>query len=241
MRALLLAAGMGTRLRPITDSIPKCLVPIHGRPLLDYWFDLLFDAGIERLLVNTHYLAKTVERHLAASPYSDRVDLVNETDLLGTGGTVAANRAYFTGQPMLLAHADNLTDFDVAALLDAHRNRPPEAAMSMLAFRTDDPRSCGILELDDRTLVTAFHEKVENPPGNLANAAVYVLEPEVVDFAAALGKPVLDLQTEVIPSFIGRILAVETKGYHRDIGNPESLRRAHLEFQPSRARANQSR
>lgn len=234
MRALLLAAGMGTRLRPITDTIPKCLVPIHGRPLLDYWFDLLFAAGIERILVNTHYLAETVERHVAASPFADRVDLINEASLLGTGGTVVANRDYFGGQPLLLAHADNLTDFKVTALLNAHRHRPVDAAMSMLAFRTDDPRSCGILELDDQSLVTAFHEKVANPPGNLANAAVYVLEPEVVNFAAALGRPVLDLQTEVIPSFIGRILAVETNGYHRDIGNPESLRRAHLEFQPAR-------
>jgi mannose-1-phosphate guanylyltransferase len=232
---------MGTRLRPITDSIPKCLVPIHGRPLLDYWFDLLFEAGIERILVNTHYLAETVEHHVAASPYVDRIDLVNETMLLGTGGTVVANREYFAGHPLLLAHADNLTDFDVANFLDGHRQRPVAAAMTMLAFRSDAPQSCGILELDDRGLVTAFHEKVANPPGNLANAAVYVLEPEVVDLAAALGKPVLDLQTEVIPSFMGRILAVETKGYHRDIGNPESLRLANLEFPLPRHHIERSR
>lgn len=240
MRALLLAAGMGTRLRPITNTIPKCLVPIHGRPLLDNWFDLLFDAGIERVLVNTHYLADTVERHVAASPYADRIDLVHEASLLGTGGTVVANRHYFASAPFLLAHVDNLTDFDVLNLLDAHQRRPQAAAMTMLAFRTDDPQSCGILELDGRHLVRAFHEKVDNPPGNLANAAVYILEREVVDHAVSLGKPVVDLQTEVIPSFMGRILAVETNGYHRDIGNPESLRLANLEFNPPR-RAGQPR
>jgi mannose-1-phosphate guanylyltransferase len=102
--------------------------------------------------------------------------------------------------------------------------------MTMLGFRSDDPSSCGILELDDRQTVVAFHEKVANPPGNLANGAVYVFEPEVIDIIAARGTLVVDLSTEIIPGFVGRILCVETKGYHRDIGNPESLRRACAEF-----------
>jgi mannose-1-phosphate guanylyltransferase len=232
MRALLLAAGIGTRLRPITNSVPKCLVPIHGRPLLSYWLDLLFDGGIERVLINTHYLADTVRSFVAASPWRDRVDLVHEPELLGTGGTVVANHRYFGRSPFLLAHADNLTNFDLPAMYGAHASRPPGVAMTMLAFRTDDPSSCGILELDSLGVVRAFHEKVENPPSNLANAAVYILEPEVTDYALLLGKPVIDLQTEIIPAFVGRILAVENHSYHRDIGSAESLRKAHLEFTP---------
>ena len=173
---------------------------------------------------------------MAASPWSRRVDLVHEDGLLGTAGTVVANRDYFGRAPFLLAHADNLTDFDVSALLTAHAARPAGVVLTMLAFRTDEPRSCGILELDQSGIVRAFHEKVEDPPSDLANAAVYVVEPEIVDYAAAFGKPVLDLSTEVIPAFVGRILAVETRGYHRDIGNSESLRRAHLEFVPTAAR-----
>jgi mannose-1-phosphate guanylyltransferase len=230
MRALLLAAGIGSRLRPITDTIPKCLVPIHGRPLLSYWLDLLFGGGIERVLVNTHYLPDRVRDFVAASPWSSRVDLVHESDLLGTGGTIVANRGYFGTRPFLLAHADNLTDFDLPRLCAAHAARPPGCAMTMLAFRTDDPRSCGILETDAADVVRGFHEKVADPPGNMANAAVYLLEPEVADAATRLGKSVVDFQTEVIPSFLGRILMVETGGYHRDIGNPEALRKAHAEF-----------
>ena len=88
-----------------------------------------------------------------------------------------------------------------------------------------DPR-----EPADRHTVTAFHEKVEQPPGNLANGAVYVFEPEIIDAIAGLGNPVVDLSTEIIPRFIGRILCVEQDGYHRDIGTPESLRRACAEF-----------
>jgi mannose-1-phosphate guanylyltransferase len=230
MRALLLAAGMGIRLRPLTDTTPKCLVPIHGRPLLDYWLDLVFEGGIERALVNTHWLSEQVEAHVAASPWHARIDLVHERDLHGTGGTVLANRAWFQDNAFLVAHADNLTDFDVGGLIDAHRNRPAGHVITMLGFRTDVPSSCGILELDRHNTVMAFHEKVENPPGNLANGAVYIFEPEVVDDIAKLGKAVVDLSTEVIPDYLGRILCVETHGYHRDIGSPASLLRAHIEF-----------
>jgi mannose-1-phosphate guanylyltransferase len=150
--------------------------------------------------------------------------------LLGTGGTVLANRDWFGNDAFLVAHADNLTDFDVPGFIAAHRNRPPGHVMTMLGFRTDDPSSCGILELDQQNTVLAFHEKVKNPPGNLANGAVYIFEPEVIADIARTGKAVVDLSTEIIPNYMGRILCVETAGYHRDIGNPESLRRAHSEF-----------
>lgn len=227
MRALLLAAGLGTRLRPLTNTIPKCLVPIGGKPLLDYWLELLFCSGqIERVLINTHYFASKVEEHIVTSPWRNRIDTVFEEELLGTGGTVLANQEYFGAQPYVVAHADNLTEFDLPLFLAAHRNRPICAAMTMLGFRTDDPQSCGILELDAQNIVTGFHEKVERPPSNLANAAIYIFEQEVTRFIVALGRPVIDLSTEVIPHFIGRIYAVETKEYHRDIGSPESLAKA---------------
>jgi mannose-1-phosphate guanylyltransferase len=234
LRALLLAAGRGTRLRPITDTIPKCLVAVHDRPLLDYWLELLFDAGIERVLINTHWLAEKVRNHVARCRWRSRVDLVHEPHLLGTGGTLLANRSYFGGQALLLAHADNLTDFDVASFIAAHARRPPQCSMTMLAFRTDDPSSCGILELDGRGVVVAFHEKVANPPGYLANGAVYIVEPHVVELCAARKRPFVDLSVDIIPGLVNKILAYETTGYHRDIGNPASLQRAQFEFSANR-------
>jgi mannose-1-phosphate guanylyltransferase len=232
MRALLLAAGAGTRLRPLTNTTPKCLVEIHGRPLLDYWLELVFAAGVERALINTHHLAEKVEAHVKGSPWREQVDLVHEPELLGTAGTLAANRRYFGAGPFLVAHADNLTDVDVCWLIERHERRPSGCAVTMLAFHTDDPRSCGILELDEHEVVQRFHEKVEKPPGTLANAAVYIFEPEVAAYAESLGKPCIDLSTEVIPAFIGRILSAQHAGYHRDIGNPHSLERARAEFRP---------
>lgn len=238
MRAVLVAAGLGTRLRPLTLHVPKCLVPIHGRPLLGYWLDHLFAAGTERVLINTHWLADAVRTYVAASPWRERIDLVHETELLGTAGTLAANRGWLGDEAFLLAHADNLTSFDLPDFLARHRARPPACAMTMLAFRTDVPRSCGILGLEG-SIVSSFHEKVANPPGNLANAAVYLCEPEIARFVVALGKPVADFSTEVVPAFMGRILAVETAGYHRDIGSAEALALAEREFAPLEPRRRQ--
>ncbi len=231
MRALLLAAGLGTRLRPLTLTTPKCLVPIRGRPLLSYWLDALFsDPRIERALVNTHYLADQVAAFVAQSSWKERVDLVHEEMLLGTGGTILANRTYFGAGPLFVAHADNLTDAPMARLIDAHLSADRDILATLLAFRTATPQSCGILELDARRRVIGFHEKVANPPGDLANGAVYVFDPEVVERIAAQGRPVVDLSTEIIPGLLGRMQALEHKGFFMDIGTPQALERASAGF-----------
>jgi len=234
LRALLLAAGLGARLRPITLTTPKCLVSIQGKPLLDLWLESLFAAGIERVLINTHWLADVVREHVAQSPHADRVDLVHEPELLGTGGTILANRSWLGEGPYLVAHADNLTNFDVAGFIAAHCHRPAGCSLTMLAFHTDVPQSCGILELGPDRVVVGFHEKVKNPPGNLANAAVYICEPEITQFIASLDKGVVDLSTEVMPAFLNRIYSVITDGYHRDIGTIEALARAQREYDLAR-------
>lgn len=233
MRALLLAAGLGARLRPLTDHTPKCLAPIHGRPLLAYWLDALFEDGrIARVLVNTHHLHEAVEAFVAASRWRDRIDLVHEAELLGTGGTILANRAWFDDESFLVVHADNLTDFPISTLIDAHAAAGPDNLLTLLAFRTPNPSHCGILELDSASRVVAFHEKVTDPPGDLANGAVYVFSHEVVSRIADLGKPVVDLSTEIIPALLPRVYALEHAGFFMDIGTPEALRQAQRSFPP---------
>ncbi len=230
MKALLLAAGLGTRLRPITDHIPKCLVPIRGQALLGFWLDRLLPEGIERVLVNTHYLPDTVRAYVQDSKWRERVDLVHEDVLLGTGGTVLRNRNFLDGSAFMVAHADNLTRFDVDAFLRAHEERPDDVDITMMTFDTDVPQSCGIVEVDARGVVIKFHEKVTHPPGNHANAAVYIFEPSVIDFLDSLGKEIIDISTEVLPCYLGRMLAFHNSDYHRDIGTPESLALAESEF-----------
>lgn len=230
MRALLLCAGKGTRLLPLTEIFPKCLMPINGRPLLDYWLQMLCDAGIERILVNLHHHADQIKQFIAGSPYAARVSTVYEPELLGTAGTLLANRGFFGDAPILLAHGDNLTILDVDAMLDAHRARPRACEITMMTFVTHDPRSCGIVETSADGVVTAFHEKVPAPPGNVANGAVYILQPSVVGFLVGLGKQTIDFSTEVIPAHMNRIFVYHNAAYHRDIGTLESLLMAQFDF-----------
>jgi len=206
------------------------MVPIHGRPLLDYWMQTLVGHGVEKILVNTHYLPQPVLNFLENSSWMPWVSLVHEPELLGTGGTVLRNRDFFEGQPFVVAHADNLTIFDAEDFIHAHRARPSDAEMTMMVFESDDPRSCGIVETDGRGVVLAFHEKVASPPGNLANAAVYIFEQTVFDLLVRKGKPDIDLSTEIIPEMIGHISTYKNANYHRDIGNIASWQEANRSF-----------
>ena len=226
MRALLLAAGLGTRLRPITDKIPKCLVYIKGKPLLQIWLERLTQVGIGPFLINTHYLAEQVEAFIEASPFRDQVTLVNELELQGTARTLIANLDFFQGQDGLLIHADNYCLADFTAFQQAHRNRPPECLLTMMTFRTDDPSSCGIVELDERGVVIGFHEKVAKPPGNIANGAVYILSAELLKRLATDLHTAKDFSTEVLNRFVGRIYSYETNEVFLDVGTPETYEQA---------------
>ena len=140
------------------------------------------------------------------------------------------NKAYFENNSFLLAHADNLTRFEPMAFISSHENRPKNVCITMMTFETDTPESCGIVELNKQGIVIAFHEKKENPPSRLASAAVYIFEPEVLDFMASLNLEEFDISNDVIPKYIGRIQTFYNSDYHRDIGSPESLRLANIEF-----------
>lgn len=226
MKALLLAAGFGTRLRPLTLDLPKCLVPINGRPLLDYWLEITSDSKIESVLVNLHYLPEKVVKCIDESPYNTKVTTVYEEELLGTAGTLLENKIFFGTDPILMIHADNFSVFDLDAFIQAHDARPKECEITMMTFKTDVPETCGILELDDRNIVRKFHEKVSNPPGDLANGAVYIIESSVFSFLESLGTREIDFSTQVLPFFLGRIFTFHNDQYHRDIGTMESYQKA---------------
>lgn len=229
MRALLLSAGLGTRLRPITDKIPKCLVPINGKPLIDYWFEQLFQHGIERILVNTHYQSEQVIKHIEQSEYKEFIDIVHEETLLNTGGTLLKNKNYFGKGPLMLAHADNLCICDWNSFIASHQNRHETVAITMMTFDTDKPESCGIVGIDEKSIVVEFYEKKINPPSNRANAAVYIIEPSVVDDLERMEKEKIDFSNDVIPRYMGRIGVYHNDTYHRDIGTLEAYSLAQIE------------
>ena len=131
MNAILLAAGYGTRLRPVTDSTPKCLVKIKNEPLLNIWLKKLSSVGVEKILINTHHLSDHVEKFVKRSIHVKKLQLVNEKKLLGTAGTLIKNISFFNGEDGFLIHADNYCLEDLNILISAHKNRPADCLMTM--------------------------------------------------------------------------------------------------------------
>jgi len=230
MRALLLAGGLGSRLQPLTNFLPKCLVPIHGRPLLDYWLESLVSGGITEILINTHYKASLVNEYIKKSNWTQYITIVYEESLLGTGGTILKNNNFFQNEAFFIAHADNLTVFDVSEFIQCHTNRPAGTVITMMVFETDDPKSCGIVGCDKNGIVNEFYEKVSSPPGNLANGAVYILEFSIIDLLKKIGRSEIDFSTEIIPILMGQINIYNNLHYHRDIGTITSWKEAHKDF-----------
>ena len=162
MKAFLLAAGVGSRLRPITDTVPKCMVAIDGRPLLDIWLDAFDRAGVDEVLVNLHHLPDVVRSHLEARAGPPRVRTFFEPELLGSAGTLAANRAWVSGEEMfLVCYADNLTDFDLRSLVQAHQEH--SAVATLTVFHSERPSAGGVVELDGSGSVIGFAEKPDQP------------------------------------------------------------------------------
>lgn len=227
MKAFLLAAGMGTRLRPITDVNPKCMVPIGGRPLLDIWLDALRGAGVDEVLINLHHLPNVVESHLRERGGPPAIRTTYERQLLGSAGTLVANRRWVEDEEMVLAcNADNLTDFDLRDLIECHRRAGLLATIAL--FRTDNPSACGIVEVDGDGRLVGYTEKPPEPRGNLANAGMYVFHPTVFDEIG--DAPPKDIGYDLLPRLVGRAQTILITGYFLDIGTVEAYRRAQIEW-----------
>ena len=213
----------------MTDTIPKCLVPIAGRPLLDFWIDRLAEAGIREARINTHALADQVRAYIADVNSEGRFRLVEsyEPTLLGSAGTVTANADLADdADQIVIIYADNLSDIDLRPLLAFHRTH--DDPFTMVLFRAPNPRACGIAELDAAGRIVSFVEKPEQPASDLANAGVYVVDAEAYREIAAMGA--FDLGFEVLPRFVGRMRGWVWGGYHLDIGTHEALARARSDF-----------
>lgn len=233
MKAFLLAAGTGSRLRPITLTTPKCMLVVDDRPLLDLWLDALDRAGVDEVLLNLHHLPEVVRRHIARRTSPPAIRTFFEPELLGSAGTLLANRHWVDDEDVFLAlHADNLTDFDVRTLIDDHLAH--DAIATLTVFHSEQPSAGGVVEVDADNRVISFVEKPSEPVCDLTNAGMYAFHPSVLDEIS--GTPPCDIGYHLLPRLVGRARAVLVDGYFRDVGTIESYRRARAEW-PARAGA----
>ena len=221
MKAILLAAGFGTRLRPLTNIVPKCLVPINGKPLLEIWLDKLTKVGIKDFLINTHYLSEKVENFIKKSKYNDKCKIVYEKKLLGTARTLISNLNFITDECVLI-HADNYCEDDFVNFIEFHKNRPFKTTLTVMCFRSKEPSKCGVFTINDKNIATSFYEKIKYPPSNLANGAVYILSNDIIKILKSEYSQATDFSLDVLPNFINKIYCYETKNCYVDIGTLEA-------------------
>lgn len=225
----LLAAGEGTRLKPLTDSWPKCLMPINGNPLIEYWISACAKLFQKPIFVNTKYLADLVEAHLGPREKEGLVKIIREEILLGTAGSLRDVTKLSGTRGFFVAHADNYSNIDLEQFFDFHlQSKKMGIPISMAVFEPADPTQCGVVVLNDDKVVVEFHEKVASPPSSLANAALYFFEPEVFEWLKS-NPQANDISLDLIPNFLGHIRCFEHFGVHRDIGTFDELMLAQTE------------
>lgn len=228
MKAVVLVGGEGTRLRPLTETIPKPLLPFMNRPFLGHVLDHLARHGVGEVICSSPYLESEfhafLETRRGRPPH---VTWVTEAEPLGTGGAIAGAQAHLGGT-FLALNGDILTDLDLGALLAFHLQRGASATISLTPV--DDARRYGLVETDPTGRVLAFREKpTGRVPGNV-NAGVYALEPEALD-----GIPrdrMVSIERETYPDLIrqGRpVYGFVTGGYWRDLGTPADYLQGHVD------------
>jgi len=223
--AVLLVGGAGTRLRPLTEWLPKPMLPIANRPFLEHQIAYLRGHGIDRVVLSCGYLPGPISEH-----FGDELDYAVEPEPLGTGGAIRF-AADGIDERFVVCNGDVLTDLDLSALLAFHAERGARATIAL--HRVADPSAYGLVRTSPDGAVTAFVEKPA--PGDAdvdtINAGTYVLEPDVLELIEP-GRAV-SVEREVFPRLVGHgLYAMTGEGRWRDIGTPASYLAANLERMP---------
>jgi mannose-1-phosphate guanylyltransferase len=221
MRAMVLAAGLGTRLRPLTYEITKPMVPVLDRPVMEHILDLLDRHSFEGVIANLHYFPETIREH-----FGDRLEYRYEPDLLGTAGGVRACSDFFGAEPFLVISGDALTDIDLGALTARHRATGGIATLAVK--QVPDTREFGVVLHDREGRITGFQEKPrpEEALSDLGNCGIYVFNPEIFDYFPE--RPFVDWAQDVFPVLLENDVPFHIHKVHEywnDIGSLTELRK----------------
>lgn len=222
MKALVLAGGFGTRLRPLSCSRPKMLFPIANKPLIDYTLEALSkEESVDTVILAVYYMAESLVRYLGPTKYDLGILYSREQRPLGTGGPVKKAEDMLNNGPFMVMNGDLLTDFDFKRLIEYHKEKGGIATIALT--QVSDPSRYGSVELDWEGRITRFVEKPEfgMAPSNLINAGIYIMEPEIFDYIPDGRK--VRIETEVFPKLAEeqKLYGFESHGFWMDIGEPQ--------------------
>jgi mannose-1-phosphate guanylyltransferase len=220
MKAMVLAAGLGTRLKPITFEIPKPMVPVLDRPVMAHTVGLLERQGFDELIANLHYYRESIEGY-----FGDRLEYRYEEELLGTAGGVRNVRDFFGDEPVLVVSGDALTDIDLRALVERHRSAGGIGTLTVK--KVPDTREYGVVLHDSEGRITGFQEKPEPAEAlsDLGNCGIYCFSPEIFDYFPE--RDFADWAQDVFPALLEHDVPFhihETEDYWNDVGSLAELR-----------------
>ena len=222
MKAVILAGGLGTRLRPITYKTPKPLVTLVGKPIVMHIIDSL-PSRVDTIVLAVSYMKDVLEEYFRLNDCGRRVILVNETSPLGTGGAIK-NVGEHLDETFIVINGDVLTSIDIDSMVDYHREKGGIGTISL--WQVEDPTAFGVVGLDTQNRITAFQEKPTRAEAvsNMINAGVYVFEPEMLD---NIGEGAVSIEREVFPKVLGQgLYGYRYGGYWVDCGTRETYLRA---------------
>ena len=231
MKALFLAGGLGTRLKPITDNLPKPMVPIMGKPLLERNIEKLKRHGVDEILLSTCYKPEIIKNYFGdGSKLGVKISYITEDEPLGTAGAIR-NAAKYIDDTFLVFNADILSDINISEMLRLHMERGARATIAVT--RVANPSAYGVIEHDENGFVTAFREKPKphETRSNLINAGTYIFEPEILD-EIPKGRAV-SVERETYPLLLEkgyRIAIYDRCSYWLDLGTPEKYLKAHKDI-----------
>tara|TARA_Y200000002_G_C22670535_1_gene659816 strand:- start:1708 stop:2394 length:687 start_codon:yes stop_codon:yes gene_type:complete len=227
MNAILLSAGYGTRLKPLTQKIPKCLVKVKNEEMLKIWYKKLKQINVKKILINTHYLPNQVNNFITKNNLKN-IKISFEEKLLGTAGTLLQNINFFGKNDGILLHADNYTKDNLIKFLNFHNNNKKNSLMTMFIFKTNNVKNCGIVELNKNKFISSYIEKPTKHKSNLANGAIYLLTNNLINLIKNDFKNSSDFVRDIIPQIQDKVICYETSEKFIDIGSLENLKKANL-------------
>jgi mannose-1-phosphate guanylyltransferase len=229
VKAVVLVGGEGTRMRPLTETVPKPLLPLVDRPILDHVLDHLVAHGVHEVIMSSPYLEDTFHPFIEGRHGDPAITWVTEAEPLGTGGAIVSVLDRVGSETFVALNGDILTDLDLTAMLARHRDRG--AAVTIALHHVEDARAFGLVASEADGRVTEFREKPQEPvPGDI-NAGTYVIEPAAL--ASWLPGTFLWIEGEVFPALIRAGAAVDgfpSDAYWLDLGTPEQYLRAHFDL-----------
>ena len=237
MRGMILAGGRSTRLYPLTLDLPKPLVPVLDRPVVDHIIDYLANHGVDDIVINVHYLAAQIESYIGdGSRWGVSMAYLREDELMGSAGAVKQVASRFD-ETFVVIGCDDVTDLDLGEAVRFHRDRGADA--TIVLHEADEVSQYGVVVTDGSGRITGFQEKP--PPGTerskLVNTGIYIFEPSVLDRIPA--KTFYDFGKQVFPELLAagaKFYGMRTSSYWCDIGTPDEYRRCHFDALEGRVR-----